>query len=134
MIKDILDREGNVIGFVNTVRNDIMYQVYGDSCGVEMYDNLSLSDFSGKNLENADFHGMDLFSADFRYCNLKGADFRGANVGEAHFYDANLENADFRGADLSGTMYEKDAEERKIIYDKTTKFRKHHTRRYPSWM
>lgn len=77
---------------------------------------------------------MDLFLADFRHCNLKGADFKGANVGEAHFYDANLEGADFRGADLSGTMYEEEAKNRKIIYNETTHFREHHVRRRPCWM
>ena len=132
MIKDIYDREGNLIGIVKTVRNDLMYQIYGDSCGVEKYDNLSMSDFSGKNLENADFHGMDLFQADFCHCNLKGADFRGADVGSANFFDTDLEGADFRGAKVS--LYEKDAEKYKIIYDETTIFRKHHVDLRVSWM
>ena len=127
MIKNILDRQGNVIGIVHTVRNELEYRLLE-------YDNLAMADFSGKNLENADFRGMNLSFAKFRQANLKGADFREADVSEANFYESDLEGADFRGADLSGTMYATEAVSRKIIFDDTTKFQKHHHETRPSWM
>ena len=134
MIKNILDRQGNVIGIVHTVRNELEYRLSGETLNEEEYDNLAMADFSGKNLENADFRGMNLSFAKFRQANLKRADFREADVSEANFYESDLEGADFRGADLSGTMYATEAVSRKIIFDDTTKFQKHHHETRPSWM
>ena len=61
MLQDIFDREGNIIGSVETVR---METKYGDGRGhvveVVVTDDLSMSDFRGMDLRNANFHGMDI--------------------------------------------------------------------------
>jgi hypothetical protein len=122
MLKDIFDREGNVIAQVETVR---METKYGDGRGhvveVVVTDDLSMSDFRGMDLHNADFHGMDLCQANFYQANLQGADFRNARLRYTNFYDANLKDADFRGADMLCALFDRWKKE-EMIYDHTTKF------------
>lgn len=66
MLQDIFDREGNIIGSVETVR---METKYGDGRGhvveVVVTDDLSMSDFRGMDLRNADFRGADMLCALF---------------------------------------------------------------------
>ena len=67
---------------------------------------LSGTNFSRANLNEADFSMANLNKADFSRANLNKADFSRANLNEANFSGAELNWTDFNGSDLSEANFD----------------------------